>query len=110
MAVLTGMVKREQVYMPSSDSVTSLILMVNSDHDACTSSILLSLKAGQRDRQIVSKLYKLFKYQQTKLMTVTSAAFLGDSLQLLLNDQSVMILMHKHVTWSLETVDSLNSA
>lgn len=44
------MVKREQVYMPSSDSVTSLMLMVSSDQDAWTSSILLSRKAGERER------------------------------------------------------------
>lgn len=84
------MVKREQVYMPSSDSVTSLILMVNSDHDACTSSILLSLKAGQRDTQKESKHYKLFKYyQQTKAMRVISAVLLGDTLQLLQYDQMI---------------------
>lgn len=60
MAVLTGMVKREQVYMPSSDSVTSLMLMVNSDDVARTSSILLSLRAGNTDnqRQIVRKMFK----------------------------------------------------
>lgn len=54
------MVKREQVYMPSSDSVTSLMLMVNSDDVARTSSILLSLRAGNTDnqRQIVRKMFK----------------------------------------------------
>lgn len=49
MAVLTGMVKREQVYRPSSPSVTSLMLMVNSDDVARTSSIRLSLKAAYID-------------------------------------------------------------
>lgn len=43
--VLTGMVKSEHVYCPSSDRVTSLMLMVSSFHEARTSSIRLSLNA-----------------------------------------------------------------
>lgn len=70
LAVLTGMVKREQVYMPSSDRVTSLILMVNSDHDARTSSILLSLKARQRDREL-GKITK--NISKVKVMCIISA-------------------------------------
>lgn len=45
LVVLTGMVKSEQVYWPSSDRLTSLILMVSSCHEARTSSILWSLRA-----------------------------------------------------------------
>lgn len=43
--VLTGIVNKEQVYCPSSDSDTSVTLMVSSCHEARRSSILLSLKA-----------------------------------------------------------------
>lgn len=43
--VLTGMVKSEHVYCPSSDRVTSLMLMVSSFQEARTSSIRLSLNA-----------------------------------------------------------------
>lgn len=46
LVVLTGMVKSEQVYWPSSDRLTSLILIVSSCHDARTSSILWSLRAA----------------------------------------------------------------
>lgn len=46
LVVLTGIVKSEQVYWPSSDRVTSLIRMVSSCDDARTSSILWSLRAG----------------------------------------------------------------
>lgn len=40
LVVLTGMVKSEHVYWPSSDRLTSLILMVSSCDVARTSSIL----------------------------------------------------------------------
>lgn len=63
--------------MPSSDSVTSLMLMVSSDHDACTSSILLSLKAEQRDRPRVSRHDRLFKCKQMKPMMLLSACVAG---------------------------------
>lgn len=43
--VLTGIVKSEHVYCPSSDRVTSLMLMVSSFQEARTSSIRLSLNA-----------------------------------------------------------------
>lgn len=54
LVVLTGMVKSEQVYWPSSDRLTSLIVMVSSCHDARTSSILWSLRAalGKTTRRI----------------------------------------------------------
>lgn len=45
LVVLTGIVKREQVYWPSSDRLMSLIRMVSSCDDARTSSILWSLRA-----------------------------------------------------------------
>lgn len=46
--VLMGMVKSEHVYWPSSDRVTSLMLMVSSFHDALTSSIRLSRNATKQ--------------------------------------------------------------
>lgn len=56
LVVLTGMVKSEQVYWPSSDRLTSLILMVSSCHEARTSSILLSLRAADwRRAQRITK-------------------------------------------------------
>lgn len=48
--VLMGMVKSEHVYRPSSESATSVMLMVSSFHEARTSSIRLSLSATT-DRQ-----------------------------------------------------------
>ena len=54
LAVRTGMVNREHVYMPSSASVTSLRLMVSSADVAWTSSIRLSRRATrQRERERV---------------------------------------------------------
>lgn len=47
LVVFTGMVKSEQVYWPSSDRLTSLILMVSSSREKWTSSILLSLRAAE---------------------------------------------------------------
>lgn len=47
LVVLTGMVKSEQVYWPSSDRLTSPILMVSSCDEARTSSILWSLRAAK---------------------------------------------------------------
>ncbi len=51
LAVLTGMVKSEQVYIPSSASVTSLMLIVNSCDVALPSSIRLSLSAARTNNQ-----------------------------------------------------------
>ena len=48
LAVRTGMVNREHVYMPSSVSVTSLRLMVSSAVVAWTSSIRLSRRAARK--------------------------------------------------------------
>lgn len=56
--VLTGIVNKEQVYCPSSDNETSVTLMVNSCHEARSSSILLSLKAvNKKYRNIYIYLY-----------------------------------------------------
>lgn len=60
LVVLTGIVKREQVYWPSSDRLMLLIRMVSSCDDARTSSILWSLRAVSRRTQ---------KWHRTNCMT-----------------------------------------
>lgn len=60
LVVLTGMVKSEQVYWPSSDRLTSPILMVSSCDEARTSSILWSLRAvkGRTTQRITERTEK----------------------------------------------------
>lgn len=55
--VLTGIVNKEQVYCPSSDRDTSLTLILSSCHEARTSSILLSRRAGKKNIYIYIRIY-----------------------------------------------------